>query len=67
MRKLGFATLQFVLFSLMFFGFVYNYTHAAETKEFNVYQVYRAIDLGETDHAPPKDIFVSIGSDQGVK
>lgn len=64
MRKLGFATLEFILFSLVFFGFFYNYTHAAE---FNVYQVYRPIDLGETNQAPPKDIYISMGSDQGLK
>jgi hypothetical protein len=31
-----------------------------------VYQVFRAIDLGEGP-PPPKDIFVSIGSSDGVK
>lgn len=35
--------------------------------EGNVYQVYRGIDLGLSEQAPPKDIFISLGSDQGVK
>lgn len=32
-----------------------------------VYQVYRSIDLGEGGTQPPKDIFVSIGADKGMK
>ena len=49
-------------FSLVFFiaGFLtVNSAQAAE--EFNVYQVYRAIDLGENDISPPKDIFINMG------
>lgn len=38
---------------------------AADT-DYTVYQVYRPIDLGD-GHQPPKDVFVSIGSSQGVK
>ena len=34
--------------------------------DYTVYQVYRPIDLGEGGAAPPKDIFVNIGADQGV-
>ncbi len=64
MRRLGFATLEFIIFSLMFFGLCLNYSQAAE---FNVYQVYRPIDLGETNIAPPKDIYISMGSEQGLK
>ena len=36
-------------------------------EEFNVYQVYRAVDLGESDVSPPKDIFINMGSQQGIK
>lgn len=35
--------------------------------EYSVYQVYRAIDLGETGELPPKDIFINMGSTQGVR
>ena len=34
--------------------------------DYTVYQVYRPIDLGDGSAQPPKDIFVSIGSSQGV-
>lgn len=32
-----------------------------------VYQVYRAIDLGETGQKPPKDIFINVGKNDGMK
>jgi hypothetical protein len=35
--------------------------------EFSVYEVFRAVDLGESDRPPPKEIFVNMGSSQGVK
>jgi hypothetical protein len=35
--------------------------------DYSVYEVYRAIDLGESDRPPPKEIFVNMGSNQGVK
>ena len=35
--------------------------------EFTVYQVFRPIDLGESDTLPPKDIFINMGVEQGVK
>lgn len=35
--------------------------------EFSVYQVFRAIHLGETEQLPPKDIFVNMGTTQGVR
>ena len=38
----------------------------ASEPDYTVYQVYRPIDLGEGGGQPPKDIFVSIGSAQGV-
>jgi hypothetical protein len=34
--------------------------------EFNVYQVYRPIDLGESNQLPPKDIFINMGSTNGL-
>ncbi len=39
----------------------------AVAEDFSVYQVYRPINLGETDQIPPKDIFVNMGSEQGLK
>lgn len=39
----------------------------AGAAEHSVYEVYRAIDLGESDRQPPKEIFVDIGSLHGVK
>jgi hypothetical protein len=38
-----------------------------QAAEPTVYQVFRPIDLGETEVAPPRDIFVTMGSNQGVK
>lgn len=35
--------------------------------EFAVYQVFRGIDLGESDRPPPKDFFINMGSNQGMK
>ncbi len=35
--------------------------------EYTVYQVYRAIHLGETEQPPPKDIFINMGTEQGLK
>ena len=35
--------------------------------EFSVYQVYRPINLGEVEQAPPKDIFINMGTGDGVK
>ena len=61
MRKFGIA----MLFLYIGFGIVRPATAYAE--EYSVYQVFRPIDLGETDHTPPKDIFINIGSSQGVK
>jgi hypothetical protein len=43
------------------------FSSSALAADHTVYQVYRPIDLGETDVAPPRDVFVSIGTDQGVK
>jgi hypothetical protein len=34
--------------------------------ESTVYQVYRGIDMGDTDRPPPKDIFISMGAGQGL-
>lgn len=38
----------------------------AAENEHTVYQVYRPIDLGFGEAMPPKDIFVSIGSSNGI-
>jgi hypothetical protein len=35
--------------------------------DYSVYEVFRAVDLGESDRPPPKEIFVNMGSNQGVK
>jgi hypothetical protein len=59
-RAMALAALAFSLYISFFFS-------SALAAEGNVYQVYRAIDLGTTDEAPPKDIFISMGSEQGVK
>ena len=40
------------------------HTHAAD---YSVYEVFRAIDLGEAEHQPPKEFFINMGSQQGVK
>lgn len=34
--------------------------------EYTVYQVYRPINLGESETLPPKDIFINMGATQGV-
>jgi len=57
MMKTGMAFIAFILF----------FATQALAEEHTVYQVYRPIDLGESEVAPPKDVFVSIGADQGVK
>lgn len=49
----------------LFTAIIFSSKSLAE--EFTVYQVFRAIDLGESDAAPPKDIFINMGSEQGVK
>jgi hypothetical protein len=35
--------------------------------DYSVYEVFRAVDLGESDRPPPQEIFVNMGSNQGVK
>jgi hypothetical protein len=35
--------------------------------DYSVYEVFRAVDLGESDRPPPKEIFVNMGSNQGIK
>jgi len=61
MGKFGLALL------IMFFieiNFAQTKVNAAES---TVYEVFRGIDLGENDRPPPKDIFINMGSSQGVK
>ena len=62
MRKFGIATLVG-----LFFGIQQVNLSSARADEFSVYQVFRAIDLGESDQQPPKDIFVNMGTSQGLK
>ena len=62
MRKFGIATLVG-----LFFGIQSGVIRPAQADEFTVYQVYRGIDLGESDQPPPKDIFVNMGAGQGLK
>ena len=63
MCKIGLAILM-----MFFIEINFKETKAqAETQEFSVYQVFRGVDLGESDRPPPKDIFVNMGSSNGVK
>jgi hypothetical protein len=62
MRKSGIAILL-----ITFLGMPLAAPNFAKAEDFNVYQVYRGIDLGESDHAPPKDIFINVGSNSGIK
>jgi hypothetical protein len=39
----------------------------ALASDFSVYEVFRSIDLGESDRQPPKEIFINMGSLQGVR
>jgi len=39
----------------------------ASASDFSVYEVFRSIDLGESDRQPPKEIFINMGSLQGVR
>jgi hypothetical protein len=39
----------------------------ARANDYSVYEVFRAVDLGESDRPPPKEIFINMGSNQGVK
>jgi hypothetical protein len=43
---------------------IFTTAHAAD---FSVYEVFRSIDLGESDRPPPKEFFVNMGSLQGLK
>ncbi len=62
MSKLGIAT-------VVIFGFIFQamIPLRALSAEFSVYEVFRSVDLGESDRPPPKDIFINMGSNQGVK
>lgn len=59
--------------TLLFWSFVFLVTTAlffnseSVADEYTVYQVFRSIDLGESDQLPPKDVFINMGSEQGVK
>lgn len=62
MRKTGLALLLF-----SFLGLHLAQSPEARADDFNVYQVFRGIDLGENDTPPPKDIFINMGSHNGLK
>jgi hypothetical protein len=62
MNKLELAMMM--LFAILAGAFQ---TKTARADEFTVYEVFRPVDLGETDRQPPKDIFINMGSNHGVK
>ena len=62
MSKLGLAVALMLLVETNFFA-----VKTAQAEDFTVYQVFRAVDLGETDRQPPKEIFINMGSNEGVK
>ena len=61
MCKFGLAILLLFLVSLRLPA------QSAVASEYTVYQVFRSVDLGESDVQPPKDIFINMGSSQGLK
>ena len=61
MSKIGLVLLVMFLIEL---SLAKTKANAAES---TVYQVFRGVDLGESDRPPPKDIFINMGSAQGVK
>ncbi len=62
MNKTGLAILAAIVIS-----FSSALMPRALGEEFSVYQVYRPINLGEVEQAPPKDIFINMGTENGVK
>jgi hypothetical protein len=62
MSKLGLAVI--VMFFLEANLFI---AKPALAEESTVYQVFRAVDLGESGVVPPKDIFINAGANQGIK
>ena len=58
--------IKFVSMFVVFYEILFSPSSLAADTDYTVYQVYRSIDLGEGGAPPPKDIFVSIGADQGV-
>jgi hypothetical protein len=58
---------QALALAALTFSLIILFHSNALAGEGNVYQVYRGIDLGTSDTPPPKDIFISVGADQGVK
>jgi hypothetical protein len=65
--KLTVKTFSLALSLAFLTGAFLTASSAAAAEEFNVYQVYRAIDLGENDISPPKDIFINMGAENGIK
>ncbi len=68
MTKMNFKPVHYLAIVFSLFTFISSVFYSkAVAEESNVYQVYRSIDLGETDVAPPKDIFISMGTSEGIK
>lgn len=42
-------------------------TSAQESKDFMVYSVYRALDMGNPGETPQKDYYINIGTKHGVR
>lgn len=51
----------------LYLGFQTLRPSYSNADDFSVYQVFRPLDLGESDRTPPKDIFINMGSNQGIK
>ncbi len=63
---MGRLSRQMILAFLVWAG-MSGFGPGARATEFSVYEVFRAIDLGENDRPPPKEFFVNIGAIQGVR
>ncbi|MBU6153223.1 MAG: hypothetical protein KGP28_02870 [Bdellovibrionales bacterium] len=48
-------------------GIFWGIGNCASAAEYSVYEVFRAIDLGESDRPPPKEIFINMGALQGLR
>jgi hypothetical protein len=53
---------------LLFMGLIATgLSTRALAADFSVYEVFRSVDLGESDRQPPKEIFINMGASQGLK
>jgi hypothetical protein len=48
-------------------GLYFGAGNFAVASDYSVYEVFRSIDLGESDRQPPKEIFINMGALQGLK